>query len=203
MRAKNFYTNYYGIGDQSPWSPVATFYSSDLPLTVSELTFTDRTQTDATIHWVHHEEEASKGYSTIDLYYLLWVDDCQGGAMTNLLVNSTTQIEYTISNIPPGSYCRFRMKTLNIIGYSSSFSPSLTVLFASIPDPPNTPTYVARSGGDIVTGLEPFITISWEEPVNNGGVDILGYLVKLSQDGGEWILAYDGSVEPDIRQFKF
>lgn len=118
IRAKNFYTHYYSLGELAPWGAEAIFYSSDLPQTVSELTFTDRTKTDATIHWVHLSSESLKGYSTIDPSYLLWVDDCQGGALSNLLVNSTTILEYTISNIPPGSICRFRMNVLNIIGYS-------------------------------------------------------------------------------------
>lgn len=123
--------------------------------------------------------------------------------MTNLLVNSTTAVEYTISNIPPGSVCRFRMNTLNIIGYSTLYSPTLSVLFAAIPAAPLVPTYVERSGGDQTSGLEPYITISWEEPLDKGGVAILGYLVSMSEDGGVWQLAYDGSVEANIRWFKF
>jgi hypothetical protein len=149
------------------------------------------------------ESELLKGYSTIEPYYLLWVDDCQGGQMTNLLVNSTSILSYTISNIPPGSICRFRMNVLNIIGYSSQYSPTLPVLFARIPDAPLVPHYVARSGGDATIGLEPFITISWEEPYETGGIPILGYLVKLSEDGGDWSLAYDGSVEPNVYEHTF
>lgn len=133
IRAKNFYTHYYNLGDLAPWGAENTFYSSDLPQTVKELTFTNRTKTDATIVWEHLSSQALKGYSTIDPFYLLWVDDCQGGAITNLLVNSTTTVKYTISNIPPGSVCRFRMNVLNIIDYSSEYSATLPVIFAAIP----------------------------------------------------------------------
>ena len=66
-----------------------------------------------------------EGYSTIDVHYLLWVDDCRnttGSAIDNLLVNSTTVTNYAISNITPGSTCNFRMNTLNIVGYSVSSS---------------------------------------------------------------------------------
>jgi hypothetical protein len=76
IRAKNYFTHYYSVGDSSPWSADSTFYSSDLPLTVSEVTFTDRTKTDATINWTLHTTELAKGYSTIEPYYLLWVDNC-------------------------------------------------------------------------------------------------------------------------------
>ena len=31
IRAKNFYTHYYGLGDSAPWGAEAIFYSSDLP----------------------------------------------------------------------------------------------------------------------------------------------------------------------------
>ena len=51
---------------------------------------------------------------------------------------------------------------------------------ASIPDEPPVPVYVARSGGNSTTGLDPFVTISWQEPYEKGGVPILGYLVKMS-----------------------
>lgn len=31
VRAKNFYTHYYSVGDLSPWGAESTFFSSDLP----------------------------------------------------------------------------------------------------------------------------------------------------------------------------
>lgn len=77
------------------------------------------------------------------------------------------------------------------------------MLFASIPREPPKPIYVDRSGGDLRTGLEPFITISWQAPTDNGGIPILGYLVHFRKDGGDWTLAYDGSVEPTVLQNKF
>jgi hypothetical protein len=76
------------------------------------------------------------------------------------------------------------MNTLNIIGYSTNYSPSLSVLFAAIPAAPDAPVYVKRSGGDQESGLEPYITISWEEPLDKGGVSILGYQVKMKKDEG-------------------
>jgi hypothetical protein len=76
IRAKNFYTHYYSLGDSSPWGASALFFSSDLPQPVSILTFDGRTKTDATIHWTLHTVASDKGYSTIDPYYLLWVDNC-------------------------------------------------------------------------------------------------------------------------------
>lgn len=134
-RAKNFFTHYYSKGDLSPWSATSVFYSSNLPETVQYLSFPAeyRLKTGAKIEWQHLDSEEKKGFSTIDVYYLLWVDDCQGGSIDNLLVNSTTIVDHTVTNIPPGSTCRFRMNTLNIIGYSKAYSAVLNVLMASIP----------------------------------------------------------------------
>jgi hypothetical protein len=119
-----------------------------------------------------------------------------------LLVNSTTSTSYAITNIPPGSTCRFHLQTLNIVGYSI-FSTPLSVLFAQIPDAPPTPAYVARSGGDASIGLSPFIQIEWQAPTEKGGLEILGYLVSMSVNSGPWQLAFDGSVRPEILEFKF
>jgi hypothetical protein len=94
------------------------------------------------------------------------------------------------------------MNTLNIIGYSEAFSPILSVLFAENPDQPPAPVYVARQGGDPATGLLASITIGWQAPTNTGGLPILGYSVQIN-DGSTWKLAFDGSVDPAIKQFQF
>jgi hypothetical protein len=70
------------------------------------------------------------------------------------------------------------MNTLNIIGYSSGFSKVLDVLFAAVPGTPPTPAYVSRHGGDLDSGLQPYITVAWEGPTELGGLPILGYLVQ-------------------------
>ena len=70
------------------------------------------------------------------------------------------------------------MNTLNVIGYSVSYSEILIVLFAEVPDAPPTPTYLSRHGGNPTTGLTPFITIKWTAPINNGGSPILGFKIE-------------------------
>lgn len=204
VRAKNYYTNFYDL--DGPYSGASTFYSSDLPKTVeSGLSYdiSTRTKTDATISWTLHTDPAFKGYSTIDPYYLLWMDDCHGGLFSTLLVNSTSTDSFTISSMIPGSICHFRMNTLNIIDYSEEFTEELEILFAIEPEPPVAPEYVDRSEGDSLAGLQPFIIIKWKLPLLDGGSPILGFKVELSKDGGAWTLAYDGSADKSTRQFKF
>jgi hypothetical protein len=84
------------------------------------------------------------------------------------------------------------MNVLNIIGYSKVYSQTLWVLFASLPDAPPAPIYVKRSGGNVATGLDAYISITWEPPIQTGGLPILGYIVQLSKDGGNFFVAYDG-----------
>lgn len=130
------------------------------------------------------------------------MDDCHAGEFSSLLVNSTSTDNYHLSNVIPGSICRFRMNTLNIIGYSLGYSEVLSVLFAVEPSAPPAPKYVARHGGNAQIGLLPYITISWQEPFDNGGAPILGYFVEASVNGSPFSLIYDGSSDPLVKQTK-
>jgi hypothetical protein len=94
------------------------------------------------------------------------------------------------------------MNTLNIIGYSIGFSEVLSVLFAVEPEAPPAPKYVARNGGNAAIGLVPFITISWQQPTEDGGAPILGYFVEASLNGGPFVLIYDGSSDSLTKQTK-
>jgi hypothetical protein len=91
------------------------------------------------------------------------MDDCKNGAFVNTLLTTTSVTDYTITNMTPGSVCRFRMLVTNIIG-NSPYSDVLTILFADVPGAPSAPTYVTRSGGNSTIGLTPYIKIAWTAP---------------------------------------
>ena len=77
LRAKNYYTQYFSqVGS---WSASSIYFSSDLPQPVASLSFTGRSKTDVAVNWSYLPSDADKGYSTINPYYLLYMDDCQGG----------------------------------------------------------------------------------------------------------------------------
>jgi len=148
--------------------------------------------------------EVERGYSTIDPFMLLWMDDCSGGDFGTLLVNSTSIVEHTISNMIPGTSCRYRMNTLNIIGYSLTYSPILSVPYSVIPESPAAPEYVTRHGGQASAEFNPYITIKWKNPVDNGGSPILGFKIEASFNSNPvYALLYDGSANSSTKEFKF
>lgn len=85
----------------------------------------------------------------------------------------------------------------------SDYSDTLEVLFAEVPETPDAPTFVSRSHGDSSTGIDPFITIEWAEPSDGNGSEILGYVVQMKEGTGSYSVAYDGSTNPDLLQYKF
>jgi titin len=96
------------------------------------------------------------------------------------------------------------MNTLNIIGYSLTYSPILSVPYAVIPDSPAAPEYVTRHGGEAAAGFKPYITIKWKEPVDNGGSPILGFKIEVTKDASPtYVTMYDGSADAVTKEFKF
>lgn len=115
------------------FSPVITFYSSDLPKSIpGGLTYTSLTKTGALINWSMISSSEDQGYSTTSLIYILEMDDCRNGPFSNILLETTILTTYTISSITPGSVCRFRMNARNVIGFGP-YSDILTIQFAQEP----------------------------------------------------------------------
>jgi titin len=100
------------------------------------------------------------------------------------------------------------MYLTNIMG-TGPVSEQLEVLFAEAPvAQAAAPAFVARSGGNSLLGLAPYITISWVPPLDDGGTPILGYIVEKavldsSGNAGTWSVIYDGSTAASVLEFKF
>lgn len=226
-RAHNFITDYsilhWSSSLEGKWGATASFYSTNLPETVQKETFTysGLTKTDVTIEWALLSSDNAKGYPIAEPKYTLQMDLCgqktasgQQEFFTILETPATSSgtpvTSHPISKQAPGSTCRFKMFVTNVIGRSQD-SEVLEVLFAVAPGQQSqAPDFVARSGGDELLDLPPYIAISWQPPVDSGGSEILGYLVEMKEKvdpATTWAAAgtivYDGSAQPSVRNFTF
>lgn len=210
-RAHTFTSDYFGLA--TAWGATATFISSSLPAAIEAAAFacTGLSKTDATITWALLASAAAKGYSTTEPVYTLQMDLCGRQPYSQetefvTLLQATAATSYLLSGQAPGSTCRFRMHVSNVIG-QGPVSGELEVLFAVAPGQQSSaPEFVARSGGDAVLDLSPYITIRWAPPIDDGGAAILGYSVEMkdaSNVAAVWAVIYDGTTLPDARELKF
>ena len=199
VKANNFVTDYF-VAKTGASSAQTQFSTSVLPTAVPELVLSTLTRSSATVTWTLLATDAEKGYSTTDPVYILEADDGSGGEFY-VINSSTTDTSKALTGITPGTLLRLRMRVQNVVGYSA-YSQILTVRFAEVPDAPAAPVFVNRSGDD-ENGMSPYITISWKEPSDTGGSEVLGYKVELQENLGAWTEAYEGSTSPDVLTWKF
>jgi len=176
-----------------PWTSQITAYSSNLPNAIASLTATSVTQYSATINWVLLTTADTKGYSISDPTYSLESSNCLTDSYT-LLTSTTTLNTYSYIGATPGSCLKFRMKVTNNIG-DSAYTQPLEVLFAVAPSAPAAPILINRNAIP-----SPFIKVGWTAPLNNGGSQILGYLLE-QYSGSSWSTIYDGRVNADIKEY--
>jgi len=198
VRANNFVTDYF-IPLTGASSAQTAFSTSVLPTAVTELVVSSLTRSSATVSWNLLTTDAEKGYSTTDPVYILEADDGRGGDF-QVINSSTSDTSKALTGITPGTLLRLRMRVQNVIGYSA-YSKVLSIRFAEVPDAPAAPVFVSRSG-DTTNGMSPYITISWKEPSDSGGSQVLAYKVELQENLGPWIEAYEGD-SSDVLTWKF
>lgn len=98
--ASNYVTEYFSLTSTS--SATGTFYSSDNPSAVTDLSASSLTKTDVTLNWSLHSAAADQGYSTTDPTYRLEMDDCNGGAFGIVLNQDSTSTSFDIEGMTPG-----------------------------------------------------------------------------------------------------
>lgn len=91
------------------------------------------------------------------------------------ITGSSLTSPVTVTGLTNGTEYTFTVVATNIIGTSMASSPSNFVIPVTIPD---APTGVTAIAGDKK------VTLSWIAPLNNGGTDIVDYIIeyKLSAD---------------------
>ncbi len=198
VKANNFVTDYF-VAKTGTSSASASFSTSVLPISVPTLTVSSVTRSSATVSWSLLTTDDQKGYSTSDVIYILEADDGKGGEYY-VINSSTTDTSKALTGVTPGTLLRLRMRVQNVIGYSQ-YGDILTIEFAEVPTAPDAPTFIDRSG-NTTDGILPYITISWLEPIDSGGSQILGYKVEMQENLGSWEVAYEGGSNPDILTWK-
>ena len=151
--------------------------------------------TDATVPGVPRDLTAeADGTSRIDLAwrapatdggaqitgYRVEVSDDGGNSWQNLVANTrSTSTSYTHSGLAPASTRHYRVSAINRIGVGRASRFAGATTDATVPDPPTGLTATATSPTQI--------DLAWAAPAYNGGAEITGYRIEVSQSGADWV----------------
>jgi hypothetical protein len=154
--------NIYGesvVSSDGNGAVLITYADPPFGLTVDE---TARTGSSIGFYW--SPAEFTGGTDIID--YRITYDG--GVGVFIVLEESVTATYYQVTGLTTGEVYVFKVETQNAFGYSE-FSEELSILCATVPSQPNTPTTT-------VTGDE--VIFDWSAPVDNGS-PIIGYKVYI------------------------
>ncbi len=139
---------------------------------------------------------AANGISQIDLAWTAPAEDggapvtgyrievsTTSGQTWRTLVTDTdnTSTMYSHTGLPPATRRDYRVSAINRVGAGEPSNVADATTDPDLPDPPTDLT--AQAHGSSRIGL------SWNEPDYTGGVEITGYSIEVSDDGGtEWTM---------------
>ena len=128
-----------------------------------------------TVQWARPDDEGQSSLTGFNVQYGVGAAPCSAGQIAwQDWTHSSIAAVATVTGLTNGlSYC-FRVRAVNSQGAGAwSDDPSAAVMVVGTPGPPQSPTLAA---GDAQ------VTVTWQEPSDNGGLAIQAYNVQYDED---------------------
>ena len=111
--------------------------------------------------------------------YRIEISDNAGAAWQTLVANTRgTATRYSHTGLSPASTRHYRVSAINRIGVGRASSVASATTDATVPDAPTGLTAIATSPTQI--------DLTWSAPAYDGGAQVSGYRVEVSENGTNW-----------------
>ena len=161
------------VGFGQPAGPVNATTLPDLPAAPTRLTATARGTSQINLSWAAPTYD---GGSRIIGYRIEVSAD--GGSTWGILRRNTgsTGTTFSHTNLQPATTRHYRVSAINVAGVGGASNVATATTEAIVPNAPR--NLAARASGTSR------IDLSWQPPTDDGGAQVTGYRVEVSDDGG-------------------
>ena len=173
-----FARNSAGLSDPSRVARVET--TIDVPSQPTQLSAKAISPTEITLRWVAPRFDGGSDLTG----YKIEVSEDRGVTWKVLRLNTGSLVPaYSHKNLAPGTWYRYRVSAVN---HEQGAGPPSEYAEARTFGPPDVPH------GLVLDAISPTaVVIFWRQPDYTGGrgIDIHGYIIEYSQNGGDWEVA--------------
>ena len=111
--------------------------------------------------------------------YRIEASDNGGGTWQNLVANTrSSATTYSHTGLAPATTRHYRISAINRVGVGRASGIASATTDATVPDPPTGLTAAATSPAQI--------DLVWAAPAYDGGAEIAGYRIEVSETGQNW-----------------
>ena len=126
--------------------------------------------------------------------YRIEVSTTKGATWTTLVATTgNTMAEYSHTGLPPATRRDYRVSAINRVGAGEPSNVAEATTDPDLPDPPTNLNADARGARAI--------DLSWDEPSYTGGVEITGYRIEVSEDGGSTWSVHVSDTDSDETEY--